>query len=430
MRILIIGNGGREHALAWKVAQSPRVQQIWVAPGNAGTALEPKVSNVSINVQALPELQAFALEHHIDLCIVGPEAALAVGIVDSFMAAGIPCFGPTQAAAQLESSKVFCKNFLREHRIPTAAYASFTDPTKALEYLKTQGLPIVIKADGLAQGKGVIIAQTLEEAEAAIEGMLSQHSFGAAGACIVIEAFLEGEELSFIAMVDGEHILPLASSQDHKRRDEGDHGPNTGGMGAYSPSPLLTPKLETLIMQRILRPTVEGLAQQGIPYTGFLYAGLMIDAAGQPSVLEFNCRLGDPETQPLLMRLKTDLVELCQAALAAQLDQIKIDWDPRPALGVVMCAGGYPGEYKKGLPITGLDSAAALPDTKVFQGGTTLKENQLLTHGGRVLCVTALGNDILEAQTRAYQACEHIHWPECFYRKDIGHRAIDKLKVL
>lgn len=430
MRVLIVGNGGREHALAWKVSQSPTVSQVWVAPGNAGTALEPKVTNITIDVQAIPELKDFALSHHIDLCIVGPEAALAAGIVDEFTLAGIPCFGPTKAAAQLESSKIFSKDFMRDHQIPTAAYASFTDLQKAQAYLLTQNYPVVIKADGLAQGKGVVIASSPAQAGDAIESMLKEQRFGQAGSSIVIEEFLEGEELSFIAMVDGEHIIPLASSQDHKRRDEHDQGPNTGGMGAYSPSPLLDATLEEKIMQQVMQPTLAGLAKQGIRYTGFLYAGLMINKKAEPLVLEFNCRLGDPETQPLLMRLKTDLVELCLAALSARLHEIPLKWDPRPALGVVLCAEGYPGDYKKGLAITGLEEAAKLSSLKVFHAGTTLKEGQVLTNGGRVLCVTALGDNILNAQELAYAGAALIHWPGSFCRKDIGYRAIDRLKNL
>jgi len=425
MKVLIIGSGGREHALAWKVAQTPEVEHVFVAPGNAGTATEPKVSNVAIDVQAIPELKAFALEQGIGLCIVGPEASLALGVVDQFNQAGIPCFGPTQAAAQLESSKVFSKDFMQRHEIPTARYGSFTAVDEAKAYLAQQTFPIVIKADGLAQGKGVVIAETQDEALDAIDSMLTEQRFGQASHSIVIEEFLEGEELSFIAMVDtAQHILPFASSQDHKRRDDHDVGPNTGGMGAYSPSPLLNAALEQKVMKDIMHATVQALAKEGIPYSGFLYAGLMIDAKGEPRVLEFNCRLGDPETQPLLMRLQSDLVELCLSALTGSLDKAAIQWDPRPALGVVMCSEGYPSDYLKDLEISGLDQANALPDTKVFHAGTVQKNNQILTQGGRVVCVTALGKSIAEAQKHAYVACKLIHWPGCFYRSDIGHRAL------
>ena len=429
MRILIVGGGGREHALAWKVAQSPKVQQIWVAPGNAGTALEAKVKNLDIAVEAIEELKAFALAEKIDLCIVGPEAALALGITDQFNEAGIPCFGPTKNAAQLESSKVFSKDFMQKHQIPSASYASFSDPIQARDYLLKQSFPIVIKADGLAQGKGVVIAETAAEALATIDSMLTKQRFGQASNSIVIEEFLTGEELSFIVMVDGQHILPLASSQDHKRRDEHDQGPNTGGMGAYSPSPLLDSTLEQKIMQQVIEPTVAALAKQGTPYKGFLYAGLMIDKKGDPQVLEFNCRLGDPETQPILMRLKTDLADLCLSALAGQLDQSQIEWDSRPALGVVMCSGGYPDQYAKGFQIEGLTEAAHLDQVKVFHAGTSLGGNkEILTHGGRVLCVTALGDDIKDAQARTYEACRLISWSDSFYRPDIGYRAIAKLQ--
>ncbi len=427
MRILIVGGGGREHALAWKVAQSPRVAQIWVAPGNAGTAQENKVTNLPIAAHDIAELKAFALKQKVDLCIVGPEIALSLGISDQFSDAGIACFGPSQAAAQLESSKVFSKEFMQKHHIPTAAFASFTNAEKARQYILTQAMPIVIKADGLAQGKGVVIAQTQEAALATIDSMLQDHAFGSASDAIVIEEFLAGEELSFIVIVDGQHIQALASSQDHKRRDNQDLGPNTGGMGAYSPSPLLDAALEHKILHQIIEPTVAALAGRGMPYKGFLYAGLMIDSQGNPRVLEYNCRLGDPETQPILMRLKTDLIDLCLRALEGQLDKCEIEWDPRPALGVVMCSGGYPGSYFSGYRIEGLAKAALLNNVKVFHAGTKAEGDEILSQGGRVLCVTALGNDIKDAQKTAYQACQLISWSDSFYRSDIGYRAIAKL---
>jgi phosphoribosylamine--glycine ligase len=426
MRILIIGGGGREHALAWKVAQSPKVEAVWVAPGNAGTALEAKVHNLNLAVTAITELKQCALDLNIDLCIVGPEAALAAGIVDVFTAAKIPCLGPTQAAAKLESSKAYAKAFMQQHKIPTAAFASFDKAESALNYLKQQKFPIVLKADGLAQGKGVIIAQNYQEAATTIEDFMVAHTFGLAGNTVVIEEFLSGEELSFIALVDGKHILPLASSQDHKRRDDGDRGPNTGGMGAYSPAPVLDSALTEIIMETILWPTVRGLAAEGINYRGFLYAGLMIDDQGQPHVLEFNCRLGDPETQPLLMRLQSDLIDLAQATVSGRLDQVRIQWDPRPALGVVMCTAHYPEAYPTGEIINGIAAADQMADCKVFHAGTELVANQVVSQGGRVLCVTALGYTVADAQRRAYQACQKISWPKCFYRLDIGYRAIGR----
>ncbi|MBK1643717.1 phosphoribosylamine--glycine ligase [Thiocapsa imhoffii] len=425
MQILIVGGGGREHALAWKAAQSPRAERVFVAPGNGGTATEPKVENLPIAADDIPALCRFATEQAIDLTIVGPEAPLVAGLVDAFETAGLRCFGPRQAAAQLEGSKAFTKDFLARHQIPTAAYGVFTEPAPALAYLREVGVPIVIKADGLAAGKGVILAEDLATAETAVLDMLDAGRFGQAGARVVIEEWLRGEEASFIVMVDGAHVLPFASSQDHKARDDGDRGPNTGGMGAYSPAPIVTPAIHERILREVIEPTVAGLAAEGIPYRGFLYAGLMIAPDGTPKVLEYNCRLGDPETQPLLMRLESDLVELCLAAIAGRLDQVTTAWDPRPALGVVMAAGGYPDSYATGHPISGLD--AALPaDVKVFQAGTKADGSAILTNGGRVLCVTALGDSVSAAQSLAYQAVERIGWEHCQFRRDIGYRAIER----
>jgi len=424
MKILIVGGGGREHALAWKAAQSPLVETVFVAPGNGGTAREPGVQNLDIPVDDLEALVSFASANAIGLTIVGPEAPLVAGLVDRFQVAGLPCFGPTRGAAQLEGSKSFTKDFLHRHGIPTAAYGSFTEIEPALVYLRQVGAPIVVKADGLAAGKGVILARDLATAEAAVRDMLDGGRFGAAGNRVVIEEFLEGEEASFIAMVSQGQILPMASSQDHKARDAGDLGPNTGGMGAYSPAPVVTPELHERIMAEVMRPTVAGMAAAGLPYTGFLYAGLMIAADGTPKVLEYNCRFGDPETQPILMRLRSDLVELCLAALEGRLGEMRPDWDPRAALGVVMAAGGYPDAYEKGRLISGLEEAARVEDTKVFHAGTALVNGQTITSGGRVLCVTALGDTVAEAQARAYQALDRIHWQGGFCRRDIGHRAI------
>lgn len=423
MNILIIGNGGREHAFAWKAAASSKVKKVFVAPGNAGTALENKVENVAIDVLDIDTLIQFAKKTPIDLTIIGPEAPLAAGIVDAFEKNNLACFGPTQAAAQLETSKAFCKEFLKDENIPTAAFETFTDKSAAFHYLQTQSFPLVIKASGLAAGKGVIIAETLDEAKAAVSAMLDDKTFGDAGNKIVIEDFLKGEELSFIVMVDGEHILPLASSQDHKRRDDHDKGPNTGGMGAYSPAPLLTTSLHQRIMQQIIDPTIKGLARRGIRYRGFLYAGLMISESGDPKVLEYNCRMGDPETQPLLFRLQSDLIELCQAALAGHLDRAQIHWDPRPAICVVLAAGGYPDHYRKGEVIEGLDTLTS-SNYKVFHAGTQEKNGHVLTNGGRVLGITAMGNDLQTARDTAYNVAKQIHWPNYFYRKDIGHRAL------
>lgn len=425
MKILIIGNGGREHALAWKVAQSPQVTQVFVAPGNAGTALEAKTRNVSINPTAVADLLKFAQTEKIDLTIVGPEAALAAGVADQFALAGLPCFGPQQKAAQLETSKVFCKQFLHDHNIATARYQTFHELEAALHYAKTHPYPLVIKADGLAAGKGVIIAQNFNEASDAIKDMLSGNAFGQAGRKIVIEEFLQGEEASFIIMVAGEQVLPLASSQDHKARDNGDQGPNTGGMGAYSPAPVITPTIHDRIMQTVIKPTLRGLTTQGITYYGFLYAGLMISPQGEPKVLEFNCRLGDPETQPLMLRLKSDLVSLCQAALNNTLESQTIIWDPRPALGVVLASQGYPEKYPTHEIITGLEHAIEA-DSKIFHAGTQLDDGKILTAGGRVLCATALGGDIAEAQERAYHLASQIRWEHIYYRTDIGYRAIKR----
>jgi phosphoribosylamine---glycine ligase len=422
LNVLIIGNGGREHALAWKVAQSPRVANVFVAPGNAGSAGEPRVQNVPLDPLDFSALLKFAEDNSIDLTIVGPEAPLVAGVVDAFEQRGLRCFGPRQGAAQLEGSKAFTKDFLARHQIPTAAYQNFTELEPALAYLRAQGAPIVVKADGLAAGKGVIVAETLAEAEAAVRDMLSGNAFGAAGCRVVIEEFLAGEEASFIVMVDGEHVLPMATSQDHKRVGDGDTGPNTGGMGAYSPAPVVTDAVHQRIMNEVILPTVRGMAAEGNTYTGFLYAGLMIDAAGNPKVIEYNCRFGDPETQPIMLRLQSDLTLLCDAALDRKLDQVEARWDPRPALGVVMAAGGYPGSYRKGDAIEGLPEEAA--DAKVFHAGTALAGNQVVTSGGRVLCVTALGDSVATAQRRAYEVAAHIKWRDGFYRRDIGYRAI------
>ncbi|AKE53035.1 phosphoribosylamine--glycine ligase [Kangiella geojedonensis] len=425
MNVLIIGSGGREHALAWKAAQSDNVEKVFVAPGNAGSALEAKVENVSIGVEAVDELVAFAKDNNVELTIVGPEAPLVIGVVDSFTNAGLKCFGPTKGAAQLEGSKAFTKDFLARHKIPTAAYQNFTDIEPAKAYVRDMGTPIVIKADGLAAGKGVIIAQTEAEADAAIDDMLAGNKFGDAGHRVVIEEFLQGEEASFIVMVDGKNILPLASSQDHKARDNGDKGPNTGGMGAYSPAPVVTAEMHDRIMEQVIVPTVEGMAAEGHPYTGFLYAGVMIDSDGVPKVLEYNCRFGDPETQPIMSRLNSDLVELCLTAIDGKLDTATADWDPRAAIGVVMAAGGYPESYPKGDVISGLDAVNDINTIgKVFHAGTAEKDGNIVTSGGRVLCVVALGDSVTEAQAKAYQAVDKITWDKVYYRTDIGHRAI------
>ncbi len=425
MKILVIGNGGREHALAWKAAQSPLAETVFVAPGNAGTALEPALQNVAISATDVPALLAFAQKEKIDLTIVGPEAPLVIGVVDAFRAAGLKIFGPTQAAAQLEGSKAFTKDFLARQQIPTAEYQNFTEVEPALAYLREKGAPIVIKADGLAAGKGVIVAMELAEAEAAVQDMLAGNAFGDAGHRIVIEEFLDGEEASFIVMVDGDNVLPMATSQDHKRVGDGDTGPNTGGMGAYSPAPVVTDEIHQRVMDQIIWPTVNGMKAEGNTYTGFLYAGLMIDKAGQPKVIEFNCRFGDPETQPIMLRLQSDLVELCLAAVDGKLDQQTSQWDPRPSLGVVLAAGGYPADYNIGDQIHGLP-LEEVPDGKVFHAGTTMKDDVVVTNGGRVLCVTALGEDVAGAQKNAYALAKHISWEGSFCRKDIGYRAINR----
>ena len=425
MKVLIIGNGGREHALAWKAKQSPMVTRVFVAPGNAGTAHEGSIENVAIEATDIQALLAFAKAQQIGLTIVGPEAPLVKGVVDAFRAEGLAIFGPTAAAAQLEGSKAFAKDFLARHAIPTAEYQNFTEVEPALAYLREKGAPIVIKADGLAAGKGVIVAMELEEAEAAVRDMLSGNAFGDAGARVVIEEFLDGEEASFIVMVDGEHVLPMATSQDHKRVGDGDTGPNTGGMGAYSPAPVVTDAVHQKVMEQVIMPTVRGMAAEGNVYTGFLYAGLMIDTHGNPKVIEFNCRFGDPETQPIMLRMRSDLVELCLAACAGKLDQVEAIYDPRVAIGVVLAAGGYPGDYQQGKPISGLPVEEASGE-KVFHAGSQLAGDTIVTAGGRVLCATALGHTVAEAQQRAYQLAARIQWDGVFYRKDIGWRAIER----
>jgi phosphoribosylamine---glycine ligase len=422
MRVLIVGGGGREHALAWKCAASARVSAVLVAPGNAGTATEPKVSNVDIAAHDVAGLVRFAGREHIDLTLIGPEGPLVEGIVDAFAAAGLRCFGPSRACAQLEGSKVFAKEFLLRHGIPTARAMTFTQETFDAGWLQQQRTPLVVKASGLAAGKGVVIAETHAAALAAAQAMFGGQ-FGAAGSEIVIEEFLAGEEVSFLVMADGEHALPLATSQDHKRRDDGDRGPNTGGMGAYSPAPVVTPALHQRIMDEVIAPTLRGLAAEGTPYTGVLYAGLMIAADGTPSVLEFNCRFGDPETQPLLMRLRSDLSVLCDAALAGRLDTLSAEWDARAALGVVMAAAGYPDSVRTGDVIEGLDRAARLPG-KIFHAGTRLVSGKVLTSGGRVLCAVGLGEGVAAAQRAAYALVANVAWPGMQYRRDIGYRAM------
>jgi len=422
MKVLVVGGGGREHALAWKLAQSPRVDTVYVAPGNAGTAREPGIENVAIGAEDLDGLLAFARDTAIDLTVVGPEAPLVAGIVDRFTKAGLRCFGPRAGAAQLEGSKTFCKDFLDRHAIPTAAYASFTDVDEAVAYIHAQGAPIVVKADGLAAGKGVILAQTEDEAIAAVRDMLAGNAFGEAGNRVVVEEFLVGEEASFIVMVDGEHVLAMASSQDHKARDDGDLGPNTGGMGAYSPAPVVTPEIHERALREVILPTVAGMAAEGLPYTGFLYAGLMIAPDGTPKVLEYNCRFGDPETQPIMLRLRSDFASLCEAALDGRLDEVSTDWDPRPSLGVVMAAGGYPASYAKGAVITGLPEET--PDTKVFHAGTAEADGTVVTSGGRVLCACALGDNVADAKAAAYDLVAQITWENAYYRTDIGYRAV------
>ena len=428
MNILVIGSGGREHALAWKCAQADQVNNVFVAPGNAGTSREPKTKNITIDVLDFSALAQFAKESEVALTIVGPEAPLVEGIVDFFQGKGLPCFGPSKVAAQLEGSKAFTKEFLKRHSIPTAAFETFTDTASAISYVRTRGTPIVVKADGLAAGKGVIVAETEEQAIAAVEDMLQGNKYGDAGHRVVIEDFLIGEEASFIAMVDGENILPMATSQDHKARDNGDRGPNTGGMGAYSPAPVVSDSVYELIMEQVIRPTVAGMISDGHPYVGFLYAGLMIDRDGNPSVVEFNCRFGDPEAQPVMMRLQSDLAELCQLALVGQLDLAKAQWDQRPAVGVVLAAGGYPDTYTRGAVIQGLDKAHS-DSQKIFHAGTREENGQVVTHGGRVICAVALGQSVASAQQSAYKLAADVSWENVYFRTDIAYRAIARENV-
>lgn len=425
MNILILGSGGREHAFAWKTAQSARVSKVFVAPGNAGTATEPKVENVALDILNNDALVKFAKENNIALTIVGPEAPLVNGVVDAFRAASLKIWGPTKKAAQLEGSKAFSKDFLARHKIPTAEYQNFTEVAPAIAYIKAKGAPIVVKADGLAAGKGVIVAQTEAEAIAAVEDMLSGNAFGNAGSRVVVEEFLAGEEASFICMVDGDFVLPMATSQDHKARDDGDKGPNTGGMGAYSPAPVVTQDIHDRVMREVMYPTINGMKAEDNEYTGFLYAGLMIDAKGGIKVLEFNCRFGDPETQPIMLRLKSELVGLIEAGLAKKLNETVAEWDERASLGVVMAAGGYPENVRKGDEIHGLPTAE-VEDEKVFHAGTTLKDGKVVTNGGRVLCATALGVTVKEAQERAYSLMKQISWEGELHRGDIGYRAIGR----
>jgi len=422
MKVLIVGGGGREHALAWKCAQSPRVRRVFVAPGNAGTAREPKVRNVAIGAEDIPALVAFARRQQVELTIIGPEAPLVVGIVDAFERAGLKCFGPRANAAILEASKAFTKDFFKRHGIPTARYENFTDLAAAETYIKAHPLPIVVKASGLAAGKGVIIAQTHDEALAAARDMLAGNVFGAAGSEIVVEEFLVGEEASFIVMTDGRTILPFASAQDHKAVNDGDQGPNTGGMGAYSPAPIVDRALHERVIREVIRPTLAGMAAEGRPYLGFLYAGLMVAPDGTPKVLEYNCRFGDPETQPIMMRLRSDLPEACLAVLNGQAHRVKLDFDPRATVGVVLAAGGYPGDYAKGHEIEGLDDD--LPDTRVFHAGTALADGKVVTSGGRVLCVVGVGDTVRDAQAKAYARIDRIRWQDMHCRRDIGYRAI------
>ena len=421
MKVLVIGSGGREHALAWQCACFKEVQHVFVAPGNAGTELEDNISNVEIGSEDIPALIEFAKSEAIDITIVGPEAPLVIGIVDDFRAQGLAIFGPTKLAARLEGSKAFCKDFLRRHKIPTAFYEVFTEEESAIHYVRKKGVPIVIKADGLAAGKGVIIANTEQEAIDAIHDMLHGNRFGESGSHVVIEEFLVGEEASFIVMVDGNNILPMATSQDHKARDNGDKGPNTGGMGAYSPAPIVSQSIFKDVMDNVIRTTVDAMASEGTPYTGFLYAGLMINESNQVKVLEYNCRFGDPETQPIMMRLKSNLASLCIAATQGRLNEVTIEWDARASLGVVMAADGYPEKYAK-------DEKIELPshstNLKIFHAGTKIKNNNIYSNGGRVLCATALGQDIQQAQTRAYEFLEKVHWQDAYYRTDIGFKAI------
>ncbi len=427
MNILVLGNGGREHALAWKLAQSSDIETVFVAPGNAGTATETGIENVAIDPLDFPALADFARNNNVGLTVVGPEAPLVAGVVDYFTEQGLRCFGPSKGAAQLEGSKAFTKDFLARHKIPTASYQNFTDADAAIAYVKAQGTPIVIKADGLAAGKGVIIAENQDDAEVTIRDMLSGNSFGDAGSRVVIETFLQGEEASFIVMVDGEHVLPLATSQDHKRRDEGDKGPNTGGMGAYSPAPVVTQDIHDRIMAEVIMPTVQGMAAEGNPYTGFLYAGVMISDQGAVNVIEFNCRFGDPEAQPVMMRLQSDLSDLCEAALDQRLHQVQAHWDDRASIGVVLASGGYPEAYEKGAVINGLQNTVGdESNAKVFHAGTTLKDGKVVTNGGRVLCAVALGDTVTQAQQAAYALADRISWDKMMCRRDIGHRAITR----
>ncbi|MBT5031327.1 MAG: phosphoribosylamine--glycine ligase [Proteobacteria bacterium] len=423
MKVLVIGGGGREHALAWKLAQGENVEEVLLAPGNAGTAIEPKMRNVPVSADDVRGLLKLARTEQVDLTVVGPEAPLVLGVVDAFTDADLRCFGPSAAAAQLEGSKAFTKDFLARHDIPTSAYQTFTDADNACAYIEETGAPIVIKADGLAAGKGVIVAHTVGQACDAARDMLVDNKFGDAGARVVVEEFLAGEEASFIVMVDGKNILPLATSQDHKARDNGDTGPNTGGMGAYSPAPVVTPEVHERVMREIIEPTVAGMAADGFRYTGFLYAGLMIDNDGMPKVIEYNCRFGDPETQPIMMRLKSDLAALCEATIDGRLDEVSVQWDSRAALGVVMAAGGYPESYPKGDEIFGLNDADT-ESVKVFHAGTALDGDAVVTNGGRVLCVTALGNSVGEAQKLAYESVDKISWNKAYVRTDIGYRAV------
>lgn len=423
MNVLITGSGGREHALAWKATQSPLVDKVFVAPGNAGTATDTGIENIDIDVMDFESQIEFAKNNNVGLTIVGPEAPLVEGVVNAFAAAGLKCFGPSQGAAQLEGSKAFTKDFLARHNIPSGSYQNFTEVEPALAYIKAQGAPIVVKADGLAAGKGVIVAMTETEAEDAVRDMLSGNAFGEAGCRVVIEEFLDGEEASFIVMVDGKNILPMATSQDHKRVGDGDSGPNTGGMGAYSPAPVVTEDVYQRIMREVIEPTVAGMAAEGNDYTGFLYAGLMIGKEGAPKVIEYNCRFGDPETQPIMLRLQSDLVAHCLAALDGKLDSQTTHWDERPSVGVVMAAGGYPASYNKGDVIDGLEPGSA-DNNKVFHAGTKLQDGKIVSNGGRVLCVTALGDSVADAQKAAYQRLADIRWKDAFYRSDIAYRAI------
>ena len=425
MKILIVGSGGREHALAWKTKQAPNVSSVFVAPGNAGTALEADITNIAINVDDIPALVKFAQDEAIALTIIGPEVPLVAGVVDAFTEAGLKCFGPTAKAAQLEGSKTYCKDFMARHHIPTAEYETFTDTQAAVAYIKAKGAPIVVKADGLAAGKGVIVAETEQQAIDAVEDMLSGNSFGEAGHRVVVEEFLAGEEASFIVIADGDNALAMATSQDHKARDNGDKGPNTGGMGAYSPAPIVTPEMHQRVMNEVINPTLKGMRDDGVPYTGFLYAGLMISNNGSIKVLEYNCRFGDPETQPIMMRLKSNLADLCLAALDKNLVNITTEWDERPALGVVLASGGYPDSYAKGNIISGLPTEDQA-DSKVFHAGTNDADGNIVTSGGRVLCACALGDGIADAQAKAYALTNKIHWDGVFYRTDIGFKAIEK----